>query len=396
LNISPELLFHYPWLPSLEEFYSDVSDPVEFLKKFHSKFQLSDYESRILNLFRSAFENLEEINDFIADELNAYLYVFVKILVYIFDNKRIANRIANLYSKQSYKELLNDNEDANLYDICRDLNLNVRYGDTVKFKEVFDKGQKEILETRFSIEFQDYLNLSIYLRDDNRKLCHKALVDGYVYLEKREVKRLLQEFVRRKFMIEDADNKNALEKLKQEFFKFEEFKSIYENILNEWELKKEEFEYSVDIHFEEGKEFQGLFPPCIKEIMTKAEEGQNLTHIERLYLVFFLHALKFPNETIIDVFKGLPDFDRKKTEYQVEFAKKKGYTPHSCNTLKSLNLCMAAKYEDPLCLKGYMSKKYNEQRTIKHPLFYVQYYQFKRSMMKNKQKISNKKENESN
>lgn len=394
--MSPELFYHYPWLPSLEEFYSDLSDPVEFLQKFSSKYQLNKYESRILNLFRSAFENLEELNDFVADELNAYLYVFTKILLYILDDKRIANRVANLYSKQTYKELLNDDEDANLYDICCDLNLNVRYGDVVKFKEEFDKGQSGPLETRFSIYFQDYLNLSIYLRDDNRKLCHKALVGGYIYLENREIKRLLQEFVRHKFMIEDTEDKDMLERLKQELFKYKEFKSIYDNILNEWELKKEEFEYSVDIHFEEGKEFQGLFPPCVKEIMTKAEEGQNLTHIERLFLVFFLHALNFPNNTIIDIFKGLPDFDMKKTEYQVEFAKRKGYTPHSCNTLKSLNLCKAAKYKDPLCIKGYLSKKYNEQRAIKHPLFYVQYHQFRRTVMKNKQTIPNKKENDSN
>ncbi|MEJ2293555.1 MAG: hypothetical protein P8Y23_02165, partial [Candidatus Lokiarchaeota archaeon] len=286
MNISPELLFHYPWLPSLEDFYSDLSNPIDFLKKFSTKYQFNEFESRILNLFRSAFDNLEEINDFIPDELNAYLYVFTKILLYLLDNKRIANRIANLYSKQSYKELLSDTEDANLYDICKDLNLNVKYGDLIKFKEEFDKGQKEVLKTRFSIQFQDYLGLSIYLRDENRKLCHKALVNGYIYLEKREIKRLLQEYVRRKFMMEDVEDKNALENLKKEFFKFEEFKAIYDNILNEWELKKEEFEYSVDIHFKKGKDFQGLFPPCVKEIMSKAEEGQNLIHIERLYLVF--------------------------------------------------------------------------------------------------------------
>jgi DNA primase large subunit len=396
LNISPELLFHYPWLPSLEDFYSDLSNPIDFLKKFSTKYQFNEFESRILNLFRSAFDNLEEVNDFKSDELNAYLYIFTKILLYLLDNKRIANRIANLYSKQTYKELLNDTEDANLYDICKDLNLNVKYGDLVKFKEEFDKGQKQELKTRFKIQFKDYLRLSIYLRDDNRKLCHKALVNGYVYLEEREIKRLLQEYVRRKFMIEDVEDKNALETFKKEFFTFKDFKSIYDNILNEWDLKKEEFEYSVDIHFEEGKEFRGLFPPCIKEILTKAEEGQNLIHIERLYLVFFLHALNFPNESIIEIFKGLPDFDRKQTEYQVEFAKKKGYTPHSCNTLKSLNLCMAIKYQDPLCLNGYNSKKFNEQRKIKHPLFYVQYHQFKKIMMEKRQKESIKKENESN
>ncbi len=396
MKISPELLFHYPWLPSKEEFYSDIDDPVKFLKAFYSKFEFNKYESRIINLFRNAFDNLEEIDEFIPDKLNVYLYTFLRILVSILNNKRIANRIANLYSKQSYKELIEDNEDATLYDICTDLKLKFRYGDSVKFKEVFDKGQKQVLETRFSIQFQDYLDLSIHLRDDFRKLCHKALDNGYVYLEMREIKRLLQEFVRRRFIIEDVVDEKALEKLKLEFFKYEEFESIYNNILNEWELKKEEFEYSVDIRFEKGKEFKDLFPPCIKEIMTKADEGQNLTHIERLYLVFFLHALNFPNEIIIDIFKGLPDFDRKKTEYQVEFAKKKGYTPHSCNTLKSLNLCMASKYQDPLCLEGYLSRKYNEQRKIKHPLFYVQYHQFKRSRINKKQKLSNEKEYESN
>ena len=97
--------------------------------------------------------------------------------------------------------------------------MNIKYGDLVKFKEEFDKGQKEELKTRFSIQFQDYLGLSIYLRDDNRKLCHKALVNGYVYLEKREIKRLLQEYVRRKFMMEDVEDKNALENLKKELFK---------------------------------------------------------------------------------------------------------------------------------------------------------------------------------
>ena len=57
---------------------------------------------------------------------------------------------------------------------------------------------------------------------------------------------------------------------------------------------------------------------------------------------------------------------------------------------------MAIKYQDPLCLNGYNSKKFNEQRKIKHPLFYVQYHQFKNAMMERKQKESIKNENESN
>ena len=61
-------------------------------------------------------------------------------------------------------------------------------------------------------------------------------------------------------------------------------------------------------------------------------------HIERLFITFFLNALEYPIEYIIDIFSTLPDFNKEITKYQVDFAKKKAYTPHSCETLKTLNL----------------------------------------------------------
>ena len=86
---------------------------------------------------------------------------------------------------------------------------------------------------------------------------------------------------------------------------------------------------------------------------------------------------------IIEIFSTLPDFDLAKTKYQVKFAEKKGYVPHSCATLKSYNLCMASKFKDGLCLKGYYSKKKKLEQKIKHPLFYIQYKQYKTSKTQN-------------
>ena len=146
-----------------------------------------------------------------------------------------------------------------------------------------------------------------------------------------------------------------------------------------WESKKEELEYSIDITFKEGKDYSGVLPPCIKEILSKAQEGQNLTHTERLFILWFLNALKYPEDKIINVFSTLPDFDREKTAYQVKYAMKKGYTPYSCNSLKSYTLCMANQYKDKLCLDGYYSSKLLVQKQISHPLFYVQYKQYKSS-----------------
>ena len=96
-----------------------------------------------------------------------------------------------------------------------------------------------------------------------------------------------------------------------------------------------------------------------------------------------LTEILYPNDKIVDLFANLPDFDRKMTEYQVEFAKKKGYVPHSCATLKSFNLCKAKKYDDELCMGGFFSRKLEETKKIAHPLFYVQFKQFTRSKSQN-------------
>ena len=157
-------------------------------------------------------------------------------------------------------------------------------------------------------------------------------------------------------------------------------------------MKKEEFEYSFEIKYKKGEKVEESFPPCVVDILMKVDEGQNITHIERLFLVFFLHSLEIPIEEIVNLFAKLPDFDRKKTEYQVEFAKKKGYSPHSCSTLKSYSLCMAMKYKDKLCLEGYYSRKLDSQKNIQHPLFYVQFKQYRKYKPTEEVKTKNKNE----
>jgi len=122
-----------------------------------------------------------------------------------------------------------------------------------------------------------------------------------------------------------------------------------------------------------------VFPPCVEKILSKAQEGQNLIHTERLFILWFLNALKYPEDKIINVFSTLPDFDREKTAYQVKYAIKKGYTPYSCKSLKSYTLCMASKYKDDLCLKGFYSRRQDTQKEILHPLAYVRIKQYRTS-----------------
>ncbi|MHA1192682.1 MAG: hypothetical protein ACTSP9_10350 [Promethearchaeota archaeon] len=392
MSISYELVRHYPWLPSKKIHFSEIAskDPVEFIKEKIAEYPDGELVDRILGIFKTAFENIEEIKTYKADELNVYLYTILKILLYINNSIPIANRVANLYSKHTYNKLIREDNDFNLYSICKDLELNIEYHEeAVPFGLIVEKDRKQVLQTQFSIHYIDYLKLASNLRDDYRKLVHNALIAGYVLIEKKDLTRLLQEVVRKKLIIEQEKDISSLDDFKNRILEIKEIRELNERILGEWELKKEEFEYSFEIKYRKGEKVEESFPPCVEDILMKVDEGQNITHIERLFLVFFLHSLEIPIDEIVNLFAKLPDFDRKKTEYQVEFAKKKEYSPHSCSTLKSYSLCMATKYKDKLCLEGYYSKKLDSQKKIQHPLFYVQFKQYRKHKPKEGVKTKN-------
>ena len=371
-------VYKYPWVPSLKTHYKNITkmDREEFVRYFFSKFEKGIYSHRILNIFKYAFENYERIVNYESDELNVFIYPLLRILLETLDDKRITNRIANLYSKQAKEELDNDiinNRLDVLYNIAKDLNLDINFyddDDAPIIKKVFDKGQKEIIKSNFSIYFTDYLNLSTYLQDKYRKLSHQSLINGYIYLNKFSLARLIQEFLRNKIIKINIDQNMDLSSLKRDLLKIKEFKDLYDTILKEWDEVKTDIS-PIEITFRKGDNISEIFPPCIREILKKADEQQNLLHNERLILVFFLLALDYPNDNIIEIFSRLPDFDNNKTTYQIEFAKKKGYIPHSCDTIKSLKLCMAKAYNDKICLEGYFSPSLSKQREIKHPLSYV-------------------------
>lgn len=387
-----ELVKRYPWLPSLITYYSDVAskNPIEFFKDISTTESFKHLKNKILKVFSDSFENIEEISDYEGDESNIHLYLFLRILLYILDNRIISNRVANLYSKTTYKEL-NKEKEYNLFYIYKDLNLEVQYEEQpVIYKKKVLKGQQESISTNFKIHFIDYLKLASNLKDENRKLVNNALMDGYVYIQPKNLNRLIQEYVRLKILSYNAKDLGKFDDL----FKIEEFKDLYDTISAIWEHKKEEFEYSFDVKFKKGEDMGEILPPCIKEILTKAKEGQNLIHTERLFIVWFLNALEYPEEMIVEVFSTLPDFNREKTAYQVKYAKKKGYIPYSCQTLKSNILCMASKYKDKLCLEGYYSKIQEKQRKIAHPLAYVRIQQYRTTRKKHNTTNQDLKENE--
>ncbi|MFX1456707.1 MAG: hypothetical protein ACFFDB_15145 [Promethearchaeota archaeon] len=372
MSITNELVNHYPWLPSLKRYYSEISEkpPTDFVSEVFTRDIGHEIKERLLKLFEAAFNNKEDIPDYVSDKLNVYVYLLLKIFIYVFNDRIFANRLANLYSKITYNELENENDDSILYYICEDIGLKFNYYDPpISYGKKIVKYQQEKLETNFTIHYIDYLRLTSNLRDEWRRLANNCLLDGYVFIQNKRLIRLIQEYVRNKLIINEIEEKETIIQFLSKVKEIQDFSEIYEKIKKDWDTRKEEFDDKIKINIENTKDFLELFPPCINVIRKKAEEGQNLNHNERLFIVWFLLALDFPVERVVDVFSTLPDFDRDKTLYQVNFAKRKKYVPYKCLTLKSLNLCMA--HKDKLCSEGYGPDDLVEKWKIAHPLAYV-------------------------
>jgi DNA primase large subunit len=298
----------------------------------------------------------------------------------------ITNRTANLYSKNAYQDIERESSEFNLFNICEDLGLRIKYHAHPKEYGIkIIKDHREVRKTNFTIYYIDYLRLASNLRDEYRKLTNNPLKSGFVYIQNKTLIRLIQEYVRSKLLTEETDDKASLRAFIKDVSKIQGFKDLYDNIKSLWEKRKEEFDFTFKLDIKSKEEMLLLYPPCVIEILKKAEEGQNLVHHERLFIVWFLLALEYPVENVVNIFSTLPDFDRNKTTYQVEYAKRKNYTPYQCSTLKSLGLCLADKYKDEgeLCREGYGPKGLAERKKVKHPLGYVQIKKYRKDYQKN-------------
>jgi len=366
------LIISYPWLPSLNEYYSNLKDIDKdinrkaFISQLFSSNDSDEISFRTYEFFKTAIERKKHENSYKLDKLNVSLYLLIKILLAVLNDKILTNRIAELYSSMNYNYLLEDN-DFHIYQICKEeLKLNVIYNQKgEKFSVRVYENSPQPRKTNFKIDFIDFLKLSRFLKDDHRKLVNNFLSNGYLYLEKERLIRLIQEHVRSKIL--EVENKELEQREVESLFEIESFKELYEKILVFWKKRKEEL---PNLEFD-GTEDPAVYPPCIQELRTKAKEGQNLIHIERVVIVFFLLALNISVEDIVKLFSNLPDFDQEKTRYQVQFMRRKEYKVHSCETLKSYDLCRASQYNDEICLKGYYSKTQEKEKRIRSPLQYI-------------------------
>lgn len=73
--------------------------------------------------------------------------------------------------------------------------------------------------------------------------------------------------------------------------------------------------------------------PIIQELMDKAKEGYNLEHGERFTILLEMINKGYTGEQIHEIFRTIPDYNEKKTQYFIDHARKNGYKPYSMKKL---------------------------------------------------------------
>lgn len=174
-------------------------------------------------------------------------------------------------------------------------------------------------------------------RSVDYRLIFRNVKGGFVEVTRHEVIRLMEEAVKIR-MEEPRPIRNA-PKMVQEYAR-----RLMALVPKESALR---------MTFREGEN-----PPCIEKLLEQARAHQNLNHNARLSLAVYLLAKNLPIEKVDSIFSNMPDYDSKKTKYQLEHIRKRGYSMPSCATMLSYGLCVAdCRVGTPLRWKNWKKRK---------------------------------------
>ena len=116
-------------------------------------------------------------------------------------------------------------------------------------------------------------------------------------------------------------------------------------------------------------------PPCLKDILSAIQSGENVPHMGRFSLVSFLNALGMNTKEILKLFSTAPDYQEERTRYQVEHitgeSSSTKYKSPGCQKMRTYGLCPTGKM-DELCRRSnhplsYYNKKWKKANEEKKP-----------------------------
>ena len=225
---------------------------------------------------------------------------------------------------------------------------------------------EELGSDRLRMDLVDYVRLSVPIHEADFRLAAQRVNGGSVEVPRLRAARLLQEAVR----LDLARPRPVDGALAQGIREGE--RALLDAVAQRTPLPVARGEVGA------RPLLPDRFPPCMRKMRRVLEGGENLSHSGRFALAAFLHRAGADTETIVDAYRGAPDFDEGITRYQVDHITQRdggrGYEPPECTTLRSHGLCIREgdpgapdprdRARDPICFEP----------VLRHPL---QYYRMK-------------------
>ncbi len=347
----------YPFLASPQKYFEEKYGYSLSLSEIFEIHLTSSVEKRVIERIIGAVKGkISEPKGLSDDEEIVSFYLSLVVLGGIND-KWLTSRYSVFEAKRIKKHL--DREKPEILEaIGKILGLNIQYlGSNKAYKVLHDvrKGRAIYTYLPFKVTVYDYLKSLRLHTDPSWKLSNQIVNGGYVYLTHQRVSRFLEEIISQKIaeMVKPIEIDVLPEKIK----KLVKAVSKEYYIVRE-EHVKEALKFSLREKFEELKFLEIIepeaFPPCIKTLYDEAIEGKHLSHHARFALASFLLNIGLDVDSVVNVFRKLPDFNEAIARYQVEHlaglrGSRKKYKPYNCDTMRTLGLCISeCKVKNPL------------------------------------------------
>lgn len=306
-----ELIARYPFLSNAADYLRVLDYSLDEFNDPSFSNVIDKASKRILAAINGI--TYEEVDD--AD-LELISFLLACIMVRAIGVKSLYRRFALVEARRVETFLMEDlNKDE------RDSILELLFKDIFGVDVVYDNNEG------FKIRVEDYLKYSVNFHDSYWRLSNRVLHKGYVYLNLKDVIRLIRDEIM--LIVEERIERIQVEMLPEPIARR----------VNALKTMLHSDSKGIIIRRVEGK-----YPPCIVNILKMLEQGNNPSHTARVLLATYMLAIGKSVDEVCDLFKNAPDYNARITRYQVEhLAGLRGnrvkYSCPSCEKVMLQGLC---------------------------------------------------------
>jgi DNA primase large subunit len=330
------ILAKYPFLHDTRQYIKENGPSVEEL--LHD---LPYERARIIGIERldNAFKNRDVGERSLTGDSDCVMeilsYPLARMVAVCIGDSYFKKRYALGEAYHVYKHLLNE-PTSFLLAIAQELNVTVQHSPEKNMIKIF---------------FKDYLH-NAPTRYKEWKMVNRGISRGFLTISHKDLARILLESLRERINEElharECD-KNV----------YDTFSSDIQRFQNMLVMQKKKIETTPV-----GKVNIEKLPPCMKDILSAIQSGENVPHMGRFSLVAFLSSLKLGANDILKLFSSAPDYQEDKTRYQVEHitgaSSSTEYKCPGCEKMRTYGICPVDKMDD-VCKK------------VHHPVSYYTY-----------------------